>query len=254
MAKFFVDESAISGGYIYIEDGDFKHLTKVLRHRIGDVIEVSDSQVWEYKGEIAEISSDYAKLKILDKQKFATEPKVKVTLYQGIPKASKMELIIQKSVEIGAVRVVPVFMDRTIVVEKGNFHKKVDRWQKISDEAAKQCKRGILPKIENSCTLKEILPELKKDYDLVLCPYENEEDKTIKDCLKEFKEEVKADSFTLEELRVAVIIGPEGGFDEKEIDFLVEAGARLATLGKTTLRTETAGMVAISMVMYEMEL
>lgn len=248
MAKFFVDPSAVGESHIYIEDkGDLKHMIKVLRLRVGDHVQVSDGDSWEYETEIEELLPDCATLIITDKQKFATEPETRVTLFQGIPKASKMETVIQKTVEMGIDTIVPVFMERTVVVEKGNFSKKTERWQKISDEAVKQCKRGIIPQVTEAYSWKDMMKALQNEgFDLIICPYENEEGRTIKDCLRNEK--------ALNSKKVAVIIGPEGGFAEREIAELCEIGAETVTLGKTILRTETAGIVALSMVMYELEL
>lgn len=140
--------------------------------------------------------------------------------------------------------IVPVFMDRTVVVEKGNFSKKLERWQKISDQAVKQCKRGVIPQICDQVRTADLAGMLG-DYDLVLFPYENEDVYTIKDCLRGLSQKPK---------RVAVIIGPEGGFSDREAEAMDEIGAAKVTLGKTILRTETAGMAALAMIMYELEL
>ena len=182
--------------------------------------------------------------KIVDKQAFAREPEVKVTLFQGIPKAGKMETIIQKCVELGVYSITPVFMERTVVVEKGNFSKKLERWQKVSDEAVKQCKRGLIPEINENVRFKEMVYRLKS-FDLILFPYENESNYSIKDCLRNLPSKPET---------VAIIIGPDGGFADSEAEMLDEAGAARVTLGKTILRTETAGMAALAMTMYELEL
>ena len=245
MSRFFTDASNIGDEYISITDRqDIKHLSKVLRLKEGDSVDVSDSAEWEYKAEIEEIREDEVILKITDKQKFAREPEVQVTLFQGIPKAGKMETIIQKCVELGVHAVVPVFMDRTVVVEKGNFGKKLDRWQKISDEAVKQCKRGMIPEVMEQRKFKQAVKDLQ-NYDLVLFPYENETGYSIKDCLRNLKEKPE---------NIAIIIGPEGGFSNSEVADLDEIKAEKVTLGKTILRTETAGMAALAMTMYELEL
>lgn len=247
MSRFFTDPSNIKDSYIYLDkSSDLHHLQKVLRLKSGDELDISDGAMWEYHGVIEEMDQNLATVRILDKQKFAREPRLHVTLFQGIPKAGKMETIIQKCVEEGVYSIVPVFMDRTVVVDKGNFGKKLDRWQKISDEAVKQCKRGIIPKVEQSCKFKEAAETLK-NYDLILFPYENEENTTIKDVLRAIpKEEVPE--------RVAIVVGPEGGFSEKEAQLLEDIGAKTVSLGKTILRTETAGLVALAMTMYELEL
>ena len=247
MIKFFVKPEDISGKHIYIEKKeDIKHLVKVLRCKAGDEISISDGEEWEYETEIEDIDESCVTLVITDRQKFATEPSVKVTLYQGVPKAQKMETVIQKTVELGVNRIVPVFMERTVVVEKGNFDKKLDRWQKISDEAVKQCKRGIIPEVSKGVNFKEMIQEIKTcDYDIVLLPYEAEDGRTIKDALRE-----KTAG------KIAIIIGPEGGFSDDEINLAKESinGIEIVTLGKTILRTETAGLAALAMTMYELEL
>ena len=262
MSKFFVDPSAVSGAHIYMENkDDLHHLRKVLRARPGMELDISDGDCWEYKTCLEELTEDCATLKILDKQKFATEPATRVTLYQGVPKASKMETVIQKTVEMGVDTIVPVFMERTVVVEKGNFGKKLERWQKIAAEAVKQCKRGIIPRVTESYDVDKMLAELP-NYDLIICPYENEDGLTIKDFLRAAPEPAARVRTGREgtrqpgpqALRVALIIGPEGGFSEGEIEKLKAAGAATVTLGKTILRTETAGLAALAMIMYELEL
>ncbi|MCI6854947.1 MAG: 16S rRNA (uracil(1498)-N(3))-methyltransferase [Firmicutes bacterium] len=267
MSKFFVDPSAVSGAHIYLENkDDLHHLRKVLRARPGMELDISDGDCWEYKTCLEELTEDCATLKILDKQKFATEPATRVTLYQGVPKASKMETVIQKTVEMGVDTIVPVFMERTVVVEKGNFGKKLDRWNKIAAEAVKQCKRGIIPHVTESYDVDKMLAELP-NYDLIICPYENEDGLTIKDFLRTATQSSVAPPPAAvqpgrestgrtgpQALRVALIIGPEGGFSEDEIEKLKAAGAATVTLGKTILRTETAGLAALAMIMYELEL
>ena len=276
MSKFFVDPSAVMGAHIYMENReDLHHLGKVLRGRPGMEIDISDGDCWEYKTVLEELTEDCATLKIIDKQKFATEPVTRVTLYQGIPKAAKMETVIQKTVEMGVDTIVPVFMERTVVVEKGNFGKKLDRWQKISAEAVKQCKRGIIPRVTESYDFDRMLAELA-DYDMVICPYENEEGLTIKDHLRgvpaagksgrdvppdgpaagqEGEKSAQASSCPAPQARrIGLIIGPEGGFSDGEVARLKAAGAATVTLGKTILRTETAGLAALAMIMYELEL
>lgn len=243
--RLFADAGCIGDKYIKITDrGDIRHLSKVCRLRVGDEIDVSDSMEWEYRAEIAAIDEDQVLLAILDKQKFAREPELAVTLFQGVPKAGKMEAIIQKCVELGVYAIVPVFMERTVVVEKGNFSKKLDRWQKIADEAVKQCRRGVVPQIGQQLRFSEMQDHLA-DFDLILFPYENEGDYSIKDCLRSLPQKPKS---------VAIIIGPEGGFSDREAGELDLAGAVRVTLGKTILRTETAGMAALAMTMYELEL
>lgn len=245
MSRFFTTLDNIGDKTIRITDKqDIQHIVKVLRLREGDKIDISDSAKWEYETEISYIDKDYVEAIILDKQKFTNEPFTKVTLFQGVPKQGKMELIIQKTVELGIYEIVPVFTDRTVVTDNGKFAKKIERWQKVSDEAVKQCKRGIIPNVGDDITFKQMLA-LLAGFDLVLFPYENEDNRTIKDALRGLNNKPET---------VAIIIGPEGGFSDKEADTLREMNTQCVTLGKTTLRTETAGMAALAMAMYELEL
>ncbi len=262
MSRFFVSPDQVGANLITIEDrNDLHHMKKVLRLGPGDEVDISDGSAWEYRARIEYLEADMAQLQILDKQSFATEPATRVTLYQGIPKQGKMETIIQKCVELGVHRVVPVFMDRTVVVDKGNFQKKIDRWQKVSAEAVKQCRRGIIPEVSGAMRMKEVLADLAGSYDLILIPYENEDGTTIKDVLRSLPaksgDAAAPETATLKPdapVTIAVLIGPEGGFSEEEVAMVTGAGGRSVSLGRTTLRTETAGMAALAMIMYELEL
>lgn len=263
MSRFFVGPENVGLKTIVIDNkDDLHHMIKVLRLKEGDEVDISDSIEWEYRTKIVSLSQEEAQLEILDKQAFAGEPGVEVTLFQGIPKQGKMETIIQKCVELGVHEIVPVFMDRTVVVDRGNFGKKIDRWNKVSAEAVKQCRRGIIPQVTEPVKMGELLsgstptdmPALFADFDLVLFPYENEKGATIKDALltatNPMYQEITGN--TLE--KIAVIIGPEGGFSDEEAKAIVEAGGQSVSLGRTILRTETAGMAALAMIMYEIEL
>ena len=254
MSRFFVEPDQISGEMIYMTDSDdIKHLSKVLRLGEGDFIDVSDTKEYEYHCEILEVSRDEVKLQIHDKQNFAKEPKLRVTLYQGVPKQGKMETIIQKNVELGINKIVPVFTKRCVVTDsRGNFGKKIDRWQKVSAEAVKQCKRGIIPEITDAINFKEMVAQSVEEHDLVLFLFEDEQETTVKQVLRQKQAERTSAGGSIES--VALLIGPEGGFAAEEAEAIIEAGACCATLGKTILRTETAGMAALAMVMYELEL
>ena len=261
MIKFFTEKENIGKDKIYLKDkDDIRHLVKVLRAQEGDEIVVSDKISREYTTEVEGIYEDEVVLKIIESHDFTTEPSTKVTLFQGVPKAQKMELIIQKCVEMGICEIVPVFMERTVVVDNGKLDKKTERWQKISDEAVKQCKRGIIPEICAPIDYNGMIKELSEGgYDLILMPYENEDNRTIKNALRDFVDNriVIDDRCEKNGAKVAIIIGPEGGFSEKEIKKATELNnpaAEIVTLGCTILRTETAGIAALSMVMYELEL
>jgi 16S rRNA (uracil1498-N3)-methyltransferase len=245
MGRFFVDKDAVKEKTIEVTNReDILHINKVLRLGIGDRLEISDSNEFEYTTQIEYISPSSMVTRILDKQKFSREPELQITLFQGLPKQGKMETIIQKAVEIGVHTIIPVFTERTVVTEKDGFQNKLDRWRKISAEAVKQCKRGIVPEILKQMNFRDLSMVLSS-YDLILIPYENEETHSIKDALRSIKVKPKT---------VAIIVGPEGGFSSKEIDVVEGQGGIPVTLGKTILRTETAGLVAAAMVMYELEL
>lgn len=246
MNRFFVTPDAIGEALIHITDrDDVHHIRTVLRLSPGDRIEVSDSAAFEYLTEIERISPGTVSVRILDKQGFASEPTVRITLFQAVPKQGKMELIIQKAVELGVAEIVPVETERTVAVEKGRDANRIQRWNKIAAEAVKQCKRGIVPPVGDRIRFSEMLKRFS-DFDLVLFPYENEENRTLKAALR--PENAKVPD------RVALVIGPEGGFSPREAAEAAAAGAVTVSLGKTTLRTETAGLAALAMLAYEWEL
>ena len=245
MSRFFVTPDMVGDKSILITSKtDIQHMTKVLRLREGSEIDISDSEMWEYSCRIKYMDKNEIEAVILDKQKFAREPEVKVTLFQGVPKQSKMDLIVQKTVELGISEIVPVFMDRTVISDKSKLNKKIERYNTIGAEAAKQCQRGTLPTVLDPVEFDDIVKDLKT-FDLVLFPYENESKTSMKDVLRNLEEKPK---------NVAIIIGPEGGFSNSEAEILRENGTSCVSLGKTILRTETAGIVALSMVMYELEM
>lgn len=254
MSRFFVQPENVGENTIKIKNReDLHHMMKVLRLSAGDEIDVSDSAAWEYRAELLHLDAQCAEARILDKQGFTTEPGVKITLFQGIPKQGKMETIVQKCVELGVMQIVPVFMARTVVVDKGNFGKKIQRWQRVSCEAVKQCKRGIIPEVAAPVSMADAVKEFGR-FDLVLFPYENETGMTIKDVLRQELVRIETQGKGSGAERIAVIIGPEGGFSADEAQAIVDAGGRSVSLGRTTLRTETAGLVAIAMIMYELDL
>lgn len=242
MPKFFTARENITEQQIIINNEDVTHITKVLRLKCGDGITVCDGQGFDYQAEIEEIAQKEILCKIISKEKCMSEPNIEVTLYQGIPKAAKMDYIIQKTTELGITRIVPVILDRCVVKleNKKAEAKKQERWQKIANEAAKQSGRGVVPIVEMPKTLNEAIEDLKTA-DLCFVPYECEETNTLKSLLTS-KDNIKT---------VGYIIGPEGGFDISEIDKIKAEGIETITLGRRILRTETAGEAVLAMTMYE---
>ena len=248
MPKFFVAENQINNNKITIIGNDVSHIKNVLRQKSGDKITICDiSKEQDYLCEIDKIEEKSIDCNIIEKLENNTESNVKVTIFQGLPKADKMELVIQKSVELGVYDITPLQMKRCVVkLNEKDKLKKIQRWQKISEVAAKQCGRNIIPKINNIVNVKEVC-NLCNEYDIVLIAYENEKENTLKKELKNLK---KLDK---EEIKVAVIIGPEGGIAPEEIEMFEENGAKIITLGNRILRTETVALSVLSIIMYELE-
>lgn len=245
MGRFQIEASAIQGGNITMSNReDIRHISKVLRLGLGDIIEFTDNDAFEYVAEITSVKPESLVAVILDKQRFAREPKTQITLFQSLPKQGKMETIIQKSVEIGVSEIVPFFSERTVIQENEKTNKKSERWNRVSAEAVKQCRRGTIPPVRDPIRFRQALGALGK-YDLVLIPYENEEGRTMKTVLRGLLKTPKT---------VAILIGPEGGFTVEEIQEVTQANGISVSLGKPILRTETAGLVAAAMVLYEFEL
>ncbi len=248
MPKFFVAENQINNNKITIIGDDVNHIKNVLRQKSGDKITICDiSKEQDYLCKIDKIEEKSIDCNIIEKLENNTESNVKVTIFQGLPKADKMELVIQKSVELGAYDITPLQMKRCVVkLNEKDKLKKIQRWQKISEVAAKQCGRNIIPKINNIVNVKDVC-NLCNEYDIVLIAYENEKENTLKKELKNLK---KLDK---EEIKVAIIIGPEGGIAPEEIEMFEENGAKIITLGNRILRTETVALSVLSIIMYELE-
>lgn len=247
MPKFFVENNQIKNDTIYIKDKDVIHIKKVLRKNIEDEITICNEDTkQDYLCKITNIEENEITCKILKELETNVESNIEVSIFQGLPKADKMELIIQKSVELGVHDITPIEMKRCVVKLQGKDKtKKIERWQKISEVAAKQCGRNYIPKINNIENLKEISEKIK-DYDVVLVAYEEEKENTLKNEL----ELLKKDN---DNIKIAVVIGPEGGIDKEEIEVLKRNGAKIITLGKRILRTETVALNVLSIIMYELE-
>ena len=246
MSKFFVRPEQIKNDNIIIDGDDVNHILNVLRMKKDDEIQVCNQVTGEnYKARIVQYSKNEIECKIEEKIGKSTESNVHITLFQGIPKFEKMELIIQKNTEVGVNNIVPVVMERTVVkLDEKVASKKLDRWQKIAEIAAKQSMRDIIPNVKSIIKTKEIDVDR---YDVVLVAYENEEHNMLKAELK------KLESQNKQEYNIAIVIGPEGGISEKEIELLDEKNVKFVSLGKRILRTETAGLVMAGNILYELE-
>ena len=247
MRKFFVKENQINSELITILDEDVNHIKNVLRLNVGEILQICDiDSSKNYICEILELTAKSVTCKILEEIQSIAEGNVELHIFQGLPKADKMELIIQKGTELGVSEFVPVSFKRSIVkISPKDEKKKIDRWNKISEVAAKQSKRDIIPKVRNVESIKNVCNEIK-NYDIVLLAYELEENNYIKNELLKIKN-------TKENYKVAVIIGPEGGIEKEEVEVLENAGAKVISLGKRILRTETVALQVSSIIMYELE-
>ena len=245
MNQFFVEPAQIQDKKIVITGKDVNHIKNVLRMKIGEELSVSNGvDGKEYRGIIEEFTEDAVVCSLAFVKEDGVELPSKVYLYQGLPKADKMELIIQKAVELGVYEIIPVATKRAVVkLDEKKSKSKIARWQAISEAAAKQSKRAIIPNVADVLSFKEALKECQKAKVKVI-PYELAEgmDKT-----KEIISDLKPGQ------DVAIFIGPEGGFDDAEIEAAMEAGVIPVTLGKRILRTETAGFTILSWIMYQLE-
>ena len=236
MHRFFVEQI---NPVTKVTGDDVKHITRVLRLQKGDVVTLCDGKGFECQATITECDKN-AVIFLCDQMiPSQSEPHTKITLFQGLPKSGKMELIIQKCVELGVYEIVPALTERCVVQPKESFSGRIERWQRVSEEAAKQSRRGYIPKVAALNKLSDLAFE---KYDLVLVAYENETMTTLKSVLRSFSGN-----------SAAVLIGPEGGFSESEIALLKTRGVVSVTLGNRILRTETAGMTLLAQFLYEVE-
>ena len=245
MNQFFVESSQIQDKKITITGKDVNHIKNVLRMKIGEEVSISNGvDGKEYRGIIKEFLEDEVICDLAFVKEDGVELPSKVYLYQGLPKADKMELIIQKAVELGVYEIIPVATKRAVVkLDEKKSKSKIARWQAISESAAKQSKRAIIPKVADVLSFKEALKDCQKAKVKVI-PYE----------LAEGMEKTKEIINALEPgCDVAIFIGPEGGFEETEIKAAMDANITPITLGKRILRTETAGFTILSWIMYQLE-
>lgn len=243
MSTFYIKNEQKYEGNILIEGQDAKHIKNVLRYKVGDKIDVCDEFGVRYETLLEKFEDDEVLLKIVLKKEFEQESSISITLFQGLPKGEKMDLIVQKATELGVDEIVPVEMERSIVkLDAKSAQRKVDRWNKIAYEASKQSGRQFVPKVSNVDILKNIIEKFSK-YDIVVLPYEKENKQNLKQLLEKNKN-VK---------NVAIVIGPEGGFSDNDLALLNISNVHSVTLGSRILRTETAGIAVLSMLLYEFE-
>lgn len=233
MSRFFVPPFA--GETATVTGQDAHHIARVLRMRVGDELTLCDGAGTDYVCRITSLDDREVVADVLYRRPSESEPTVAVTLYQGLPKSEKMDLIVQKCVEIGITRIVPVAMARSIVkLSAADGEKKRDRWQKIAASAAEQSGRGIVPEVTAPISFKQLLAAVGTENTVTFYEGGGEPLSAL----------VSTDTKQL-----SIVIGPEGGFDADEIERLREAGARIATLGPRILRCETAPLVALAVVM-----
>ncbi len=246
MPRFYVDPSKFGKDTVILGDGEFNHIKNVLRKQVGDTLLICDGEGHEFLCEISAFLDGEAELRILERREGNTELSVQITLFQGLPKKDKMELIIEKSVELGAYSIVPVACSRSVAkLEEGSREeKKIARFNAISEAASKQCGRGIIPTVTNQMSFKKAMQFAKENYDWILFPYENAEGmKYTDEVIKSIPREAK----------IAVFIGPEGGFSPEEVQLAKDCGAKIISLGRRILRTETAGLTLLSCLMLHAE-
>ena len=244
MYQFYVEPNQIEPSRAVITGPDVNHIRNVLRMKPGEAVRIADCLGACYEGEIGEISSDQVIVRLMGNRVESTELPVRVTLFQGLPKSDKMELIIQKNTELGVSGIVPVATSRAVVkLDEKKADGKVKRWNGIAEAAAKQSKRTLIPEVCPVISFKKALAEAEK-YDVKLMPYENAEGMAFtRRCIGEIWPGAT----------VAVFIGPEGGFSEEEVEAASAVGFVPITLGRRILRTETAGMCVLSMLGYVLE-
>ena len=244
MFNFFVEDNSREGNCYYIEGHDFNHIKNVLRMHEGDTILVSENGM-SHLCEIKSLEGDTCVAEITEENFQNTDLPVEIHLFQALPKGDKMEFIIQKTVELGVDKIYPVEMKRCVVkLDDKKKKSKVSRWQSISESAAKQSKRCRIPEIGDVLSFKEAL-EKAKEMDLFLVPFESKRGMLdTKDTLAEIKSGMK----------IGIIIGPEGGFEAKEVEAAAAIGGKTVSLGSRILRTETAAMTSVGMVMLHVEM
>lgn len=244
MHRFFAEPGQIGEKEIVITGADVNHIRNVLRMRTGEEVLIADGRGAEYRCKLTDLSENEVRAQILWKLDGNAELASAVTLFQGLPKSDKMDLIVQKCVELGVARIVPVSTKRAVVkLDAKKEQTRLKRWNTISESAAKQSGRGVIPEVSGVMTFGKALEEAKK-LDVLLIPYERAEN---------MAETRRVMGSIQPGQSVGIFIGPEGGFEESEVEEAVAAGAQAITLGKRILRTETAGLAVMAMLGYLLE-
>ncbi|WP_410767970.1 16S rRNA (uracil(1498)-N(3))-methyltransferase [Fontibacillus sp. BL9] len=247
MQRYFIDREQFGEETVVITGEDARHIGKVMRSKPGDKLIVSDGEAREVLAEIVSIDPQEVTAEIIETLEPSGEPWLRVTVAQSLPKGDKMETVIQKCTEIGAASFLPFLSERTVVQYDGKKEeKRTARWRKIAKEAAEQAHRSRIPVVEAPVSWREMLASLSS-FDLICLCYEKEHGQQLRDVLKPFVSRLAAG----QSCSVAVIVGPEGGFSEREVSEAEKAGALSVGLGRRVLRTETAAMAALTCIMYE---
>lgn len=245
MYRFYISPEQVKGKAIRIVGSDVNHIKNVLRLEPGDWVVACDGDGLDYISRIDKLQPDEIHLTVEKIQDTGTELPVRITLFQGVPKKDKLELIIQKAVELGVGEIVPVLTKRCVVklTEEKKITKRMDRWQAIAEAAAKQCDRGIIPTVHEPVSFQDALA-MAGQLEYGIIPYE------LQEGIQEAREIVKT---ACTKKTLGIFIGPEGGFESEEVERAIQQGIRPMTLGKRILRTETAGMALLSILMFQMQ-
>ena len=254
MHRFFIKrENIIDDSTIHVTGEDVRHIASSLRLKPGEEITLTTGEGTDYFTVIDEIKTDQVICRVKEITASRGEPTLKVTLFQGLPKSDKLDLIVQKCTEIGIVQIIPVETSRTIVkLDDKKADKRLERWQKIAEEAGKQSGRGQIPTIGPLLRFKEMLELLKREkFDLFLVPWEEENAHSLKETIVAAKSQWALEGTLERPRRIAYMIGPEGGLSAEEVQALKAVCGEPVSLGPRILRTETAGFVVLTVLMYE---
>lgn len=241
MQTFYIDKRDVDHKRLIVTGDVCHHITRVLRMRVGESLRFSDNEAYFYEGSIAVIHKDSVEVAIDDYYSIEDEPRLSVTLIQCLPRGDKMDQILQKATELGVKSVIPAESENSQVRLKNKASEKQGRWQKIVTSAAEQCGRGLIPQVQMPCSLRDAIASVDEDTAILFC-YEREENNSFRKTAEMLKEKTN---------KIALVIGPEGGFSQGEADAIITAGGHSVTMGSRILRTETAGPTALAVLMYE---